>query len=176
MASLKSWCKEIDKLGLDYTFYVQPHMPTLAAGETRMYYSMDQQNKLIPLAEMHLSTELKVKPYQKSPNEIYEYRVRDQVKKVFKEKINSRNFKQDVGHAITHRHAGIFNQPFLCYRINCYAARLRGGQTLTHMVNSMGFFPLVPIDVDDAKHEIARMVIAQHCEWVEKIILAYPMA
>jgi hypothetical protein len=154
---------------------VQPRMPGLVSTETVMYYSMDLHDKLQPLAEMQFDRMHRVKPFPVKGNAVQEYRKRDRVKKNWREKVGKRNFKQELGDAMT-RSDGIYHQPFLCFRVDCYSDKLNGGKAQDNLVNSMGIFPLVDIQVPNANHEIVDMVIGQHCEWVERVLLRYPMA
>jgi len=161
------------------TVIVQPYVLTLQESETAMYYSFDQQCKLLPLAEMQFRPTGDVIPVRASKygGEVTNWRLEKKIKKVWKEKVPDKPyFKEVVGKMITNPPWGIYKQSFLPFRVNCYTDKLYGGNKEFCLVNSLGFFPMVDIQSVDGHDLPATLVMNRYCDWASNVLQGYPMA
>jgi len=161
------------------TVIVQPYVISLQECKTVMYCSFDQQEKLIPLAQMQFRApgEMIPFPVTKEGGEVTPCRLIKKMNKVWKEKVLDKpNFKEEVGHMITNPPWGIYKQPFLPFRVNCYTNKLYGGSKEFCVVNSLGIFPMVDIESVDGHDMVATLVMDRHCAWATRSLEGYPMA
>jgi len=78
--------------------------------------------------------------------------------KVWKEKVtDKRNFKDDLSQMVTNPPWGIYKQPFLPFRVDCYTDKLYGGSKEFCLVNSLGIFPMVDIEAVDRHDVVAAL-------------------
>jgi hypothetical protein len=170
LESFESYISHYGSLGhLASRVAFQPYIESLNESETRMYYSFDTRDNIHPLAEMMVNPKREVLVL--SGNVVY--RLRDKVKKNWREKVTGFNFKEKVGLSITNPVHGLYQQPFLPIRVDCFCMKSTGRQE--HLVNSMGIFPLVGIEAVNADHNIATLVIDQYCKWAETSLTNYPI-
>ena len=144
-----------------------------------VYYVMDQQDKLQPLAEMKVDKNNHLGSFKskKKGDDEDTFRVGSKVTKAWKEKKPSGfNFKQLVGDEISKRPGGIFDQWYLPYRVKCYGAKVKNGNVKDNFVNSVGFFPMVNLVNFNGDHEIATLLIDNYCKWMEAQLLKGPLA
>jgi len=164
---------------LPKTVIVQPYVFSLQESETAMYYSFDLQDKLLPLAEMQLRPKGEVIPLVISKFEggTTNWRLEKKIKKIWKEKVPDKpNFKEEVGKMITNPPWGIYKQPFLPFRINCYTDKLYGGNKEFCLVNSLGIFPMVDIQSVNGHDAVATLVMDTYCDWAFTMLQGYPAA
>jgi len=144
-----------------------------------MYYSFDQQDKLIALAQMQFRGNGEMVPFlvDKEGGEVTPYHLIKKINKVWKEKVtDKRNFKDGVGQMVTNPPWGIYKQPFLPFRVNCYTDKLYGGSKEFCVVNSLGIFPMVNIEAVDGHDVVATLVMDRYCDWATRTLEGYPMA
>jgi len=125
--SLLNRTKETRAFTRPQTVIVQPFIISLQECETVMYYSFDQQDKLIALAQMQFRAtgEMIPFPVDKEGGEVTPCCLIKKMNKVWKEKVVDKpNFKEEVGYMITNPPWGIYKQPFLPFRVNCYTNKL----------------------------------------------------
>jgi len=161
------------------TVIVQPSVLALQECETSMCYSFDQQEKLLPLAEMQLRPSGAVIPFPVSKDgvEVTHCRLIKKMRKVWKEKlVDKPNFKQDAGSMITNPPRGIYKQPFLPFRVSCYTDKLFGGNKEFCVVNSLGIFPMVDIELVGGGDVVATLVMDRCCDWATSSLEGYPVA
>ena len=156
---------------------VQPYMLSLENSSTALYYCLDKQNKLQPLAEMILKPNGEVISMKEGPDGTEICRLRDKVKKIWREKLEGKpNFKLEVGNMITDPRWGLHKQTFLPFRVDAYTDKKYGRNKDYCLVNSVGVFPLVDIESVEGCHEIAELVIDRYCDWATDLLEGYPTA
>jgi len=144
-----------------------------------MYCSVDQQDKLIALVQMQFrgTGEMIPFPVDKEGVELTPFRLIKKMNKVWKEKVVDKpNFKEEVGQMITNPPWGIYKQPFLPFRVNCYTDKLYVGSKEFCVVNSLGIFPMVDIEAVDGHDVVATIVMDRYCDWATRSLEGYPTA
>ena len=163
-----------------HTVIVQPYMLSLQKCENVLYYSFDQQEKLIAMAHMQFrgNGEMIPFPVDKEGPEVTPFRLIKKMNKVWKEKVTDKpNFKDELGQVITANLPwGIYKQPFLPFRVDCYTDKLYGGSKEFCVVNSLGLFPMVDLQELNGHDVVATLVMDRYCDWATRSLEGYPMA
>jgi len=162
-----------------HTVIVQPYMLSLQKCENVLYYSFDQQEKLIALAHMQFRGDGEMIPFpvNKEGVEVTPFRLIKKMNKVWKEQVKDKPyFKDELGRAITNLPWGIYKQPFLPFRVDCYTDKLYGGSKEFCVVNSLGLFPMVDLQELNGHDVVATLVMDRYCDWATRSLEGYPMA